>query len=456
VKRSFTRRDFLAAGGGALASVYVLGLAGCGGGGGSASGPQGGAPDRRAFEGDTLKLLFKEGYEIEAIQEYKGDFEKATGTNVEIEVYDEPTARQKFILDSNSKTGTYDVTSVSFWNLPEYHRAGYLEPLDAWVAKARDPWLDPKAIPETAMDVMSVDGELYALPHTIIGGMLFYRKDLFDKHGIEPPQTTGEILSAAKELKEAEPSISPFTGRGAPTFASLGTWLGWTWGYGAKLYDDDMCPHATDPEFTKGMSDLMTLMQDYGPADAASLTFTQAGEKFSSGNAAMMFDTTGFGGIFEDPEQSQVAGKVGFSLPKGPAGNPLQWTYLEGLGISAYSKNKDLAWLFLQWRMSEETTRKEALELGRFDVPNLSVLNSDAYAKYVKEKGISDYTQKLPESWENITLEHWPFVPEFAKIGDTFMQQVSSAIAGGQTADQAMQAVQPKLEKISKDAGYCK
>jgi len=204
------------------------------------------------------------------------------------------------------------------------------------------------------------------------------------------------------------------------------------------------------------MSDLMTLMQDYGPEDAASLTFTQAGEKFSGGNAAMMFDTTGFGGIFEDPELSKVAGKVGFSLPTGPAGNPLQWTYLEGLGISAYSQNKDLAWMFLQWRMSDETTRKEALELGRFDVPNTKVLQSDAYAKLAKKKGVSDYTQKLPQAWNNITLEHWPFVPEFAKIGDTFMQQVSSAIAGGQTAEEAMKAAQPKLEAISKDAGYCK
>jgi ABC-type glycerol-3-phosphate transport system substrate-binding protein len=438
-----------------IALLVSISLVGCGGGQ-SASGPQGGAPDRRAFEGETLTLVLKEGYEIEAIQKYKGDFEKATGTTVEIEVYDEPTARQKFILDSTSKTGAYDVTSVSFWHLPEYQRAGYLEPLDQWVSKARDPWLDPDAIPKTAMDVMSVNGELYALPHTIISGMLFYRDDLFQQHGIKPPQTSADVLSAAKELKGAEPSISPFTGRGAPTFASLGTWLGWTWGYGAALYDDNMCPHATDPKFVRGMSDLMTLMQDYGPEDAASLTFTQAGEKFSGGNAAMMFDTTGFGGIFEDPELSQVAGKVGYSLPEGPAGNPMQWTYLEGLGISAYSDNKELAWLFLQWRMSDETTRKEALELGRFDVPNLNVLESDAYAKAAKEKGVSDYTQKLPQAWENITLDHWPFVPEFSRIGDTFMQQVSSAIAGGQSAEQAMQAVQPKLEAISKDAGYCK
>ena len=266
-----------------IALLIFISLVGCGGGQ-SASGPQGGAPDRRAFEGETLTLVLKEGYEIEAIQEYKEDFEKATGTTVEIEVYDEPTARQKFILDSTSKTGAYDITSVSFWHLPEYQRAGYLEPLDQWVSKARDPWLDPEAIPGTAMDVMSVDGELYALPHTIISGMLFYRDDLFQQHGIKPPQTSADVLSAAKELKGTEPSISPFTGRGAPTFASLGTWLGWTWGYGAALYDDNMCSEATDSKFVQGMSDLMSLMQDYGQEYGVSLTFSKVVYKFLGGS----------------------------------------------------------------------------------------------------------------------------------------------------------------------------
>jgi ABC-type glycerol-3-phosphate transport system substrate-binding protein len=134
----------------------------------------------------------------------------------------------------------------------------------------------------------------------------------------------------------------------------------------------------------------------------------------------------------------------------------MQWTYLEGLGISSFSQNKELAWLFLQWRMSNDTTRKEALELGRLDVPNLNVLQSDEYAKQAKDKGLGDFTELLPQSWENITLEHWPFVPEFAKIGDTFMKQISSAIAGGQSAEDAMKAVQPKLEAMSNEADYCK
>src|SRR3712207_7066590 len=60
------RYDFLAG----LLTIAILAsisLVGCGGGQ-SASGPQGGAPDRRAFEGETLTLVLKEGYEIEAIR----------------------------------------------------------------------------------------------------------------------------------------------------------------------------------------------------------------------------------------------------------------------------------------------------------------------------------------------------------------------------------------------------
>jgi ABC-type glycerol-3-phosphate transport system substrate-binding protein len=440
-----------------LIGVAVLFAAvGCGEAGDGEDAVSEGPPDRRAFEGETLNLILKEGYEIEAIQEYVGEFEEATGATVEMEVFDEPTARQRFILDSTSQTGAYDITSVSFWHLPEYQRAGYLEPLSDYVENRRDEeWLDPDAIPDSAMDVLSVDGELYALPHTIIGGMFFYRKDVFEEHGIEPPQTTEEILAAAEQLDEAEPDMNAFTGRGAPTFASLGTWLGWTYGYGATLFDENMCPQATDPEFQRGIEGLMTLMRDYGPRDAASLTFTQAGERFSSGNAAMMFDTTGFGGIFENPELSQVAGNVGFALPEGPAGNSLQWTYIEGLGISSFSDNKELAWLFLQWRMSEEVTRKEALELGRFDVPNLNVLQSPEYEQMAEERGVTDYTQMLPEAWERITLEHWPFVPEFAQIGDAFMQPISASIAGQQPTEQALQNAQGQLENIAREAGYC-
>jgi multiple sugar transport system substrate-binding protein len=434
------------------ALVAALSLAGCGSSG-SSEAPKGG---RTAFKGTTLRVLLKEGYEIDAIRKFTSDFENATGIKVNIEVYDEPTARQKLVLDATAKTGTYDVTSASFWNLPEFVKAGWLQALDDYIAKAKDPWLHPEDIPTGAKQAMTVDGKLYALPHTIIGGMGFYRKDVFAQLGLQPPRTTADFLADAKVIKEKRPDLIPFTARGAGTFASLGTDLGWAYGYGALLFDKQKRPHADSPQMMQAMTDFVSLMKDYGPSDAATLTFTQAGEKFSSGQAAMMFDTSGFGTIFEDPKQSKVVGNVGFTLPTGPAGKPLQWLYNEGLAIPAASKNKNAAWLFLQWRLSRETTMKELTQLGRTDVPSLYVLNSPEYKQYATEHHVEDFTAALAESWKLATAEHWPFYPQFAKIGDTFSQNVSAAIAGTKPVPAAMTDSQQQLTTIMKDAGYLK
>lgn len=411
---------------------------------------------RRAYEGTELNLVFKEGYEIEAILNYIDEFEAETGITVNIEVYDEPTARQKFALDSTSQGGAYDITSASFWNLPEFVQAEWLEPLDGYVDSPNDPWFDEESLPVGAVEAMTVAGEQYAIPHTIIGGMLFHRTDILEKHGLEPPTNTDEIIAVADALAELEPDLSPFVARGAPTFASLGTMLGWAYGYGALLFDADNCPTATDPQMVRAMEDFVYLMQERGPSDAASLTFTQAGEKFSSGQSVMMFDTSGFGTIFENPEISQVAGQVGFnSSVTGPAGNPLQWLYNEGLAISKYSKNKEAAWLLLQWRVSDDVTFPELLEIGRTDVPSLNVLGSQEYSDYAVENDLVDFTTELQVSWNNATAVHWPFYPEFAQIGDTFAAGISSAIAGQTDVPSALEKIQADLADIMARAGYC-
>jgi ABC-type glycerol-3-phosphate transport system substrate-binding protein len=429
-------------------AVCVLLLAGCAAAGGDTE-IRGG---RQTFAGTKLRVLLKEGYEIDAIKRFLPEFEQATGIDVRLEVYDEPTARSKFVLDAISKTGTYDVTSASFWNLPEFVRPQWLQPLDDYVARAHDPWLNLDDIPEGARRSMTIENRLYAIPHTIISGLFYYRKDVFDRHGIKPPETTSEILAAARRLAEVEPDMVPFAARGAASFASLGTDLGWAYGYGALLYDAEGRPHANDPKMRQAMEDFVTLMRDFGPDDAASLTFTQAGEKFSSGQAAMIFETSGFGTIFENPKLSKVAGKIGYTLPKGPDGKTLQWLYNEGLAIPSESRHKNAAWLFLQWRVSRDTTMKELLQLGRTDVPNLHVLASPEYERYAREHNVEAFTRILPDSWASATTEHWPFSPQFAQIGDIFTAEISGAIAGSKDVPAALDAAQSQLERISAPA----
>jgi ABC-type glycerol-3-phosphate transport system substrate-binding protein len=410
---------------------------------------------RKAFSGTTLNILLKDGYEINAIKKYYPEFQQATGIKVNLLVYDEPTALQKLTLDAAAKTGAYDITSASFWNLPQFVQGGWVQPLNDYLKNDLTAgWLYPEDMPQGALQSMTVGGNLYAVPHTIIGGMTFYRTDVFEQLGLQPPKTTADILADAKVIKEKRPDLIPFTGRGAPTFASLGTDLGWAYSYGAILFDKQNRPHADSPEMVTAMQDFVTLMKDYGPKDAATLDFTAAGEKFSSGQAAMMTDTSGFGTIFEDPTQSKVVGKVGFALPTGPAGQPVQWLYNEGLAITSDSHNKGAAWLFLQWRLSREITMKELTELHRTDVPNLYVLKSPEYAAYMKQQGLDAFATALQQSWQLANGSFWPYYAVFAKIGNQFCTGISSAIAGSISVPDALSQAQQQLTQTMAAAGY--
>lgn len=413
-------------------------------------------PAHRAFEGTTLHLLFKEGYDVEVIFAHKEEFEEATGIRLAIEQFDEPTTRQKFILNATAQAGGYDIVPISFWYFPEYHENGWIEPLDEYVNNKADPeWFGLDDLPQSALDVFSRDDTLYALPHTVISGMFHYRKDIFEECGIDAPETTEDVLAAAPKIKECRPDVYVYGGRGAPTFPSLGTYLGWAYGYGALLFDEEFHPHANSPEMVQAMEDLVGLYRDYGPEDQATLTFMTLGDRAMAGQVAMFHETSGWGTVLEQPETSQTVDKWGYTLLKGPAGNSLQWLYMEALAIPADSPNKDAAWLFLQWRTSLDTMMTEMLD-GRTDTPNLAVLASEEYKQLIAERGEGAvaHAELLPESWAMATNKHWPNVPEFVEIGDIFAQGMSDAIAGTKSVEEALDEIQEKLDNLMREAGY--
>ena len=51
-------------------------------------------------------------------------------------------------------------------------------------------------------------------------------------------------------------------------------------------------------------------MKDYGPKDAATMTWSTMGQMFVKGGAAMNFDMSGFPSYYMNPEVSKVAKNV--------------------------------------------------------------------------------------------------------------------------------------------------
>lgn len=434
-----------------ITAVMVVGLtAGCSGNDKNANENEIKTGDRKAYEGTTLNVLLKTGYETEAITEFKDEFESETGIALNVEIYDEPTLRNKFILDCNSKQGNYDVVATQFWHMPEYIKTGWLEPLDDYIENSSDEeWKSIDNVSENALAMFKdEDGTLYSECVSCTGGVLIYRKDLFEKYNIPVPETTEDVLEAAKILKENEPDIYPFVARGDSSSGSFGTSAGWAWAYGASVLDKEGNVTCETPEMKAAMSDFVELMSEYAPEDSAAMGWDTMSELFRQGKAAMNFDMNGFVSTYTSTDVSSVADKIDCTVITGPEGKPAQWMYGEGLGISSFSKNKEAAWLFLQWRNSLDVIKKEVEEGIRYDFPDNRIYEEESYKN--KTQNINFFTEKLPVIMDSIDSSYWPQTEKFDKVAEAYQKQVSLAIAGDISVDEALSEAQKAVESVMK------
>ncbi len=93
-----------------------------------------------------------------------------------------------------SGSGDYDLVYADVIWVPKFAAAGWLEDLtERW-----DEWDD--YVPASIAGV-TVDGRIYRVPTQLNGGLLYYRKDLLEKVGAEPPKTFAELWALSEELE---------------------------------------------------------------------------------------------------------------------------------------------------------------------------------------------------------------------------------------------------------------
>lgn len=363
----------------------------------------------------TLKIWLKDGYTVEVISRLADEAQDAVGTSIEITVLDEAAAHDRFVEAARRGEGP-DITTVSFWYLQEYARHGWLRPL-AVIA----PDVDVDRYHPTARRAMSVDGELMAVPHTLIGGMLSARQDLLSEAKLTLPDGPAAICMAAAELGGGE--FAGLVARARPDFPSFGTFCGWAWGKGVSVLDDD------PREVADSIEDLVATLRDHGGSEPASRDYVAAGERLLMGRAALAFDTTGWGNYLEDPSRSDVVGRIAYGVPRGTMA-ALQFPYSEGLAVTSWCADAAAAARFLSWRHDPVTLQRECLEQGRFDFPRTDLRSWPRVEEAADRRALAPYLKTLAEAWDAIELESFPLRPDFVEVGRRFMEPISAAVAG--------------------------
>ena len=400
----------------------------------------------RPYIGTTINVVMQSHPITEITREMLDEFTALTGIRVEREELARNALLQKQEIELASRTGAYDVMYIHPQVVHRYAGADWAVPLNEFLRDSTltDADFNYEDFLQSTRDGFTVDGDIFGMPFNAESTALYYRTDIFDEHGLQPPTTWEELREVASQLHT--PEVPAFLTRGAKG-PNIYTFAGFLWSFGGQWVTEDNSPALDSDEAVRALEEYAGLLRAYGPAGAANYTHFDVYTDFMLGRAAMAFDATVWGpAFFANPEQSEVIGNWDVTMvPAGPAGRfPAYATH--GLMIPQDSDSKEAAWLFIQWFTSRDTQLEIALQ-GAADQPRLSVYEDPAYQEQYGDLGnwLEVHLESIRESDPAYRAT---FLPQWPQVNDVVSTVVQEAVAGNSDYAGLLQEANSRLRRI--------
>src|SRR5450631_3875155 len=376
---------------------------------------------------------------------------------------EEGVLRQRVTTDIATKGGQFDVMTIGMYETPIWSKKGWLKPIVTDAANDIDDLLP------AMRNGLSVDGKLYAAPFYGESSMLMYRKDLTDKAGITFPErpTWDQVRDAAAKIHDPKAGIYGICLRGKPgwgdNMAFITTMVN---AFGGQWFDMSWKPQLESKPWHDAVTFYVDLLKKYGPPGSSANSFNEILALYNEGKCGMWIDATIAASFITDPKQSKVADKVAFAQgPYSVTQKGANWLWAWELAIPAGTKNADAAQKFINWATSKEYIALVAKEKGWASVPTGTRKSTYANPAFQKAAKFADAEKKAIDSANpnDSTLPKSPYVgvqfaaiPEFQAIGIAVGQQMSAALAGKVTVDEALKSSQNSADREMRKGGYYK
>ncbi|MFF4753898.1 ABC transporter substrate-binding protein [Streptomyces sp. NPDC002514] len=434
---------------GTLFTPLLVGCSGAGGAGGGSS-------------AHSINVLMVNNPQMVELQKLTADhFTKDTGIKVNFTVLPENDVRDKISQDFANQAGQYDVATLSNYEIPIYAKNGWLHPIDSYVKK--DTAFDQQDILKPMQQALTAaDGKLYGEPFYGESSFLMYRKDVFQKKGLTMPAkpTWKQVADLAAKVDGAEPGMKGICLRGLPGWGEMMAPLTTVVNtFGGTWFDKDWKAQLDSPEFKKAAQFYVDLVRKHGESGAPQAGFAECLNNTTQGKTAMWYDATSGAGSLE-AAGSPVKGKMGYVPAPVDKTDSSGWLYTWAWGIQKASKNADDAWKFISWASSKDYEKLVGEKAGWANVPAGKRSSTYDIPEYRKEAAaFADVTRDAISSAKpnDPGVQPRPApgiqfvdIPEFTDLGTKVSQELSSAVAGRQSVDSALEKAQKLAETVGK------
>jgi len=427
------------------------------------AGAGGGAGDA----GTTVTIATVANPQMQDIEKLTDEFRKDhPDITVRFVTLPENELRDRVTQDIATQAGQYDVVTIGTYETPIWAENGWLTPLDDY-ARQGDYDVDDLIAP--VREALSYDGGMYAAPFYGESSFLMYRKDLFANAGLTMPErpTWQQVAQFAEKLNDPAKNLAGICLRGLPgwgeVLAPLDTVI---LTFGGQWYDENWNARLTSAETKQAVQFYVDLVRAHGEPGAPNAGFSECLTAMGQGNAAMWYDATVGASLLEDPETSKVAGKVGYVPAPVVKTDHGGWLWAWSLAVPNTSKHKDAAWEFVSWATSKDYMKLVGEKLGWARVPPGSRLSTYEIPEY--QQAAKAFAQPTLDAIQGVNVAQpgvhpqpwvgvqYVAIPEFQDLGTKVSQEISAAIAGRQSVDEALAKAQGYAEETAAEGGYRK
>jgi multiple sugar transport system substrate-binding protein len=436
---TFTRRNVIAAGAGSAAALALGGTAGA-----SVSATPG-LRQGRPFAGTELKVLCVVASQFRAHEARLAQFTEQTGITARYTFVPFANMREQLTAEMVGGGGDFDLAIVMDQWVASLTQL--LQPIDADV-RAKGIPLD--RWPAAHLRQGQVGGQLYGLPSRGHVQLMFFRKDIFEKHGLRAPQTWDEMVETGRRIQEREPNMHgvavPY---GRNNGQNLMVWYNFLWGRGGTLFDERGQPAFNSEQGLASVQDYVDLLRRHRvtPPGAVSFTEQDAVNSMGQGNSAMVPVWWWVRSTLVNPQSSRLTeAQIGFApLPSYPNRPRTTFTNTWIWGVTRRSRRKEAALELLTWIANPALEREVLLDPRETDVVAVMQPNLVDDAVNARFGGMHRFAAQALERTESIT-----FTPEWPQVNEILETAMSEAATGTRSVADAFNAAAASVRRVTR------
>ncbi len=298
----------------------------------------------------------------------------------------------------------------------------------------------------------TVNGELKMIPWFTDVGLLYYRADLLEQYGHEPPTTWEELTAAAEEIQAAERAAGNSRMQGlvfqGNAYEGLTcNALEWVYSYGGgTIVDEAGEVTINNPEAVAALDEAAGWIGTISPQGVLAYQEEEARGVFQAGHSVFMRNWP-YAWALANADDSPVKDKVGVvALPKGGADG--QRTGVLGgwnLAVSKYSDMQEEAVELVAYLTSYEEQKRRAIE-GAYN-PTITALYEDPQVL-----DANPFFGELYDTFVNAVARPSSVTgTRYNQVSTEFWNAVHATLNGTVTAEQSLAQLERRLDRLARN-----